>query len=195
MDRPGWATAVGIVGIILAIFSILGTVQLAFIPLFQELGDKMAEDFQKEFPQQMERMQEQGGMPAYTERQMKQMENMFKSMRKIPDWFLSFLTAAYILEALVSIGVIIGCINILRMKKSGVPLFLWTAGFKAAISLSVLIAAFFASSLFAWTMVGGSGIGFVAISGLIVIAALGNKGVFRAKPPKIPNGPPWDSNR
>ncbi|SHJ12975.1 hypothetical protein SAMN02745216_01096 [Desulfatibacillum alkenivorans DSM 16219] len=189
MARPGWATAVGIVGIILASLSILGTAQLAFIPLMQKAGDEIFSEFDEGFYQEIERLHEQEGLD-YSDKQMKQMEGMMRSMKKMPDWFISFVTFAYILEALGSIGVIISCIKILRMHESGVSLFLWTAGFKAALSLSVIISAVFASSIFAWTMIGGSSISFVALCVLMVIAVLGNKGTFQQKPPKIPNGPP-----
>ena len=191
MDRPTWATVVGILAIVFGSLGILGAGQAVIMPKMMTL--------QKEFFTEFERAAKQEEVQSDPETQGNMQENMsgnkefekemFGSMKKmleLPEWFGLWAVFAGIAKGLISVVYLLAGIFLLKTKTFSIRLFYWAAGSSLLLCVISGVVGISASSFMAISMVFGSAFGAVIDIVLIIVVVTGDKEAFqRLRPPPI----------
>lgn len=179
MKRPTWATIVGVLGIIFAIFGILGAGSDIMMPA--------TIDFQKKMFSQMEAVQQkmattENGNPIPDEAFTGMLQSM-QSMWEMPEWLGTWSMATGLFKLLLCGLALFAGISLLQVKPYAIKVFYWAAGLNIGLFFikgAVLLASM---SLMAMTMLFGSFFGLVVNTVLIIVVALGDKTPFNQKVP------------
>ena len=184
MTQPGWLKAASIIGIVMACLSIFSTVKLLMLPFMEEIEAEAVQAYRLETEGTLEgsRSAYENGEIDVTPEQMKDYYDAFESFVRLPGWFASLIVLTATLEALACIGIIIACVKMLGMQKSGVILFFWTAGAKTTLLVANLVAAAFSFSVWAFFLAGGGVIGIIVYGVLLIIVGTRYKAAFLSLP-------------
>jgi len=208
MQKPTWAVAVGIIGIVMGCFGLLGSGQTMMMPtifemqkqIFSEMRDADWEkiehagnraDTEKGVEQQGEGSGETAAAKSATGKcRSRPPVEMFGFMEKFwnfPPWFKTWSLAAGITGIFVSGFYIFASILLLLVRKNGIRLFYWAAGISIALSLAKGIAGVMANPLIGVSMMVWSIVGIVISVVLIIVVATSDKQAFgyapKLKPP------------
>jgi hypothetical protein len=170
MNRPTWATVVGVIGIIIACFGILGSVQLIVMPKMMEMQQGMLSSIQTNIENQ-EMAMPQGKSP---EEMSKAMEKLFT----VPEWFNSYCLGLGLAALFVSVLYIIASINLLRTKPYAIKLFYTAASLAIVLALVKGAVLLYGTSFMLIAMAIGGVFSIVIHGILIIIVAVGNKDAF-----------------
>jgi hypothetical protein len=171
MKRPTWATVVGIIGIVMGCFGILGGGQLMIMPKMMEMQKGMWTAMQESMEKQV----------AADPRQAppKEMFKVFEKMWDVPEWFGTWCVAAGLIALLISGFYLFASIRLLQVKPTAVRLFYCAAGLSIGFALLKVVVALAATSFMGMTMMFGGMLGLIINVVLLIVVATGNKEPFR----------------
>ncbi|MBI9075415.1 MAG: hypothetical protein JEZ02_08405 [Desulfatibacillum sp.] len=193
MTRPGWVTAVGIIGIVMACFGLLGAVQQLIMPSMLHFQQEMMGGIQEEIKKDIAKQQEayENGESTTAPPPVAVFE-MMEKMWNMPEWFRTWAMIAGILQAVVCGFILYACLLLLQLKKSAIKIFYWSAGLKMAMAILNIAAAFLAMSFMGFAMAAGGGVSIVVFGVLSIVVVTGDKSAFfhGNLPPPMPMAPP-----
>jgi hypothetical protein len=178
--RPTWATVVGIIGIVLSGFGILGAGQTIIMPKMLEFQKQMFTQMAEE----MERDAAEKGAPAQGVNAgphampPKKMFEMMQKMWNLPEWFSTWSVIAGLFQLLISGFYLLSCIWLLQMKPASINMFYCAAGTKILLGIVNGVVAIMASSLMIMMMMAWGVVGIVFHIVLLIVVASGNKEAF-----------------
>jgi hypothetical protein len=164
MKKPQWITVVGVIGIIIGSFGIIGSINSIIMPHILE--------FQKDMWSTMQKMPK-GDMPEG-------FYNLFSRMWNIPAWWRTWLTLSGVMSLFTATFFIIASILLLQTKPSSIKLFLWATGLTIAFNFIGTIAALYAGSILALSVLGGYVFGLVVSVILFIVVMTSDKQFFAA---------------
>ncbi len=179
MKRPTWATVVGIIGIIMGGFGILGGGQLMIMPKMMEMQKEIWSAVQESIEKQEATSPQQ--VPP------KEMFQAFEKMWDAPEWFGTWCVAAGLIALLVSGFYLFASIHILQVKRTAVRLFYCAASLSIAFTLVKAVVALGATSFIGMSMMFGGILSLVINVVLLVVVATGNKDAFGIREPQPTN--------
>jgi len=121
MKRPTWVIVVGIFGIIMGCFGLLGAVQTMMMPTIMEFQKEIFTEVQKELEKQQDSPEE--------------VFSMFNKMWNVPPWFDTWSIATGIIGMFVAGFYIFASIYLLQIKKSAVKLFYTAVGISIGFAI------------------------------------------------------------
>ncbi len=204
MDRPTWATVVGVLGIIFGLLGILGGGQLAVMPAILEFQKEMFSDLQGT----VEKAQEEALKKAEEEAKAAAEEDgegttgeaagesviapvrpgppmpfkgpfkMFERFMNIPEWYKVWCVVGGLLSVVVSGFLIFSSIWLLQTKQSAISFMYWALGADIVLSLAKAF-----TSMLAFTIMGigaiVGGLFWIALNVvLFVVIVTGDKRAF-----------------
>lgn len=170
MNRPPWVTIVGIFGIILGSFGILGGGQMMTAPLMMDFQQAFMTDMQGSMNQAA--AQSQGGPNPVV------FNTMMQRMFQVPDWFRTWCIAAGIVSAMVSGYYVFASIRLLQMAPTAVRTFCTAAGIAIFWGVARTSVAIASMSVMAFNFIGGAMFGIVINVVLLIVVATGDKTAF-----------------
>jgi hypothetical protein len=170
MNRPGWATVVGIIGIILGCFGILGGGQTMLMPRMMEMQKGM-------FTAMQEAAEKEGATNAQ-EAPPKEVFAFMEQMWETPDWFDTYCVVAGIVGVCVSGFYIFASIRLLQIKPTAVRLLYGAIGLAIGLAIVKAVAAMATMSFVGMSMAMGGMFGLVINVVLLVVVITGNKEAF-----------------
>ncbi|HIJ65077.1 MAG TPA: hypothetical protein HPP77_03930 [Candidatus Hydrogenedentes bacterium] len=173
MERPTWATVVGIVGIILGCFGIIGAGQLAMMPKMMELQKEMFSAMEKTMAQEAARSG--GPMPPVAP------FKAFQKMWDFPEWFGTWCVVAGFLALFVSGFYVFASIRLIQVKPSAIKLFYTAAGIAIGFTLLRGVVAMAAESFMGLGMLMGGMFGLVINVVLLIVVATADKEAFSSQ--------------
>jgi len=170
MKRPTWATVVGIAGIVLGCFGILGAGQTVMMPKIIELQKEIFTEVQKSFENRGDTQEK--------------VFNMFEKMWDVPDWFKTWSIAAGIAGLFVSGFYILASIFLLLLRRHAIKLFYLAVGISISLALLKAIISISAMSFIGFTIMAGGMFGIIINIILFIVVLTGDKKAFAcAEPP------------
>lgn len=170
MKRPTWATVVGIVGIIIGCFGILGGLQLIMMPKMMEMQKEMLSSMQEV----IEKQESKDPQQAPPEEVFKMMEKMWD----VPDWFGTYCATMGIAALFVCGFYVFAAIRLLQTKPTAIKLFYLAAGVAIGFGILKGVFAMATASFMVMSMMIGGLFGVVINIVLLIIAAGGDKEAF-----------------
>ncbi len=164
MKRPTWVTVVGVCGIVLGCFGLLGSVQAMMMPTVMEFQKEIFAGLQEEMGRQQE-----GG------------EKVFEALNKmwdVPEWFNTWSVAAGVIGLFVSGFYIIASIFLLQIKRSSIQLFYTALSICICFALVKGIVAVSAMTIMGMSMMVWSVLGLIINIILLAVVATSDKKVF-----------------
>ena len=174
MNRPAWATVVGIIGIILGCFGILGGGQTMMTPRMMEMQKEMQEEM---FTAMQEAAEKQGTANAQ-EAPPKEMFAFMERMLETPDWYGTFCVVAGIVAVCVSGFYIFASIQLLQTKPTAIRLFYAAIGLAIGLAIVKAVGAMATMTFMAMSMAMGGVFGLVINVVLLIVVITGNKEAF-----------------
>lgn len=188
MQRPTWATVIGILAIIFGSFGVLGGGQEMIMPqmlkfqkgMFSTIGEQM----EKELSRELRRAEEKGDTRALEKKRddqemAREMMGMFESMWDLPQWFAGFSVGTGVLKILISALYLLAGIWLLQVKPVAIKLFYWAAGASIALALLKGVALLTTGSFFGMLMLAGGVFSAVIDVVLIIVVATADKEAFQ----------------
>ena len=164
MKEQTWTKIVGVIGIILRCFGLLGAGQTMMMPKMIEMQKEM-------MPQMQKMLEKQQGSPQ-------EVMNMMQKIWDTPEWFDSWCIISGIMALIIAGFYIFASIGILQIKKSSVKMFYLAAGISIGFSiLKGLIAMTAMPFMGIFVLIGGS-FGVIINIILLIVVAKGDKRVF-----------------
>lgn len=167
MNRPVWVTVVGILGIIVACFRIIGAGQTMIMPAIM--------DFQKGIFLSIENAPAKDANDAAAK---KQITETFKNFYKMPDWYPKFCLITGVLSALAGGLYLFAAIGMLQLKMGALKIFYFAAGIFIFINAVRLVIMSMSLSFMMILMNFAGVFGMVIDIVLLVVVLQGNKAVF-----------------
>lgn len=170
MNRPTWATVVGILGIIMGAFGILGGAQMLMMPMLTNFQQTMMEGMTEELEA---RSTQPSGPPV----------EMFRAMSRMweaPPWLNMAFIAAGIVGILLSALYLLAAIWLLQVKPSAIGLFYLVAGASLAFAVAKLAAGLAVGSFTAISLTISGVFDLVFSLVMLVVVASGDKKAFLA---------------
>lgn len=190
MERPIWATVVGILGIIFGCLGILGAGQEIFMPKMMQIQKEMFSKMQETAAKQQPNNKSEIGKDFHENNKpnCRFPPEMFKSMQKmwaVPGWFGQWSMVTGITRALISAIYLLASIWLLMTKPVSIRLFYWAAGSSCVLGIIKGVVAFSALSSFVGiAMVSGSAFGSLIDIVLIIVVVTGDKSAFQLASPQ-----------
>ncbi|HAK60868.1 MAG TPA: hypothetical protein DCO77_10870 [Nitrospiraceae bacterium] len=196
--RPTWVTVVGIIGIILGCFGLLGAGQTILMPTIMEFQREMFSGFQKAFDNDPHWNQSNRGSTDKTEEfgrekkarphafPPKEFFAMFDRMLDMPAWFSTWALASGITALFVYGFYLYASIMLLLMKRPAVRLFTIALSVAIAFSLVKTGVAFASQSFMVFSMLAGGLFGIVVNTVLLIVIATSDKQAFAQHQPSPP---------
>jgi hypothetical protein len=166
MTRPTWATVVGIIGIILAGFGVLGSINSIISPFFFT--------FQKEMISTIQESVEEINNDETPQR----FSDLFGMMWNVPNWWRIWLIVSGIISLGISAFLLTASILLLQIKRSSIMLFYWAAGLTIGFNFIGTIAALLTGSFLAMGKSIGYLFGLIVAVVLLIVTATGEKKVY-----------------
>ncbi|MDD5195657.1 MAG: hypothetical protein PHQ96_08315 [Candidatus Omnitrophica bacterium] len=174
--RPTWATVVGIFGIVISSFGILGAAQTMVMPKMMEFQKQMFSDISR----QIER--DAANQTSSDEEQSRQeAKAMFETMEKIwsfPQWYNTWSIVTGLLQLAIYGFYLFACIWLLQMKPSSIKMFYFAAGAKIAHGVLNCILGVMSSSFMVMAMMAWGAVGIVIHIVLLIVVATADKKEF-----------------
>ncbi len=167
MKRPAWATVIGIIGIIIGVLGLFGSVQTMVMPQLME--------FQKAFFEGMqESMKENNKTPEA-------LMDMMNMMWDVPEWFGTWSILTGIAAFIISGFYIFASISLLMLKRYAVRLFYTVIG--VCIGFTVIKMAVYLSlmSFLGISMITGGLIGITIDVILLIVVITADKQIFYSR--------------
>ena len=197
--RPTWVTVVGIIGIILGCFGLLGAGQTILMPTIMEFQREMFAGFQKTFKEELSQAPAERGAAKPAEEsasakktwphdvQPKDVFAMFDRMLDMPPWFSTWAMAAGITGFVVYGFYLYASIMLLLMKRPAVRLFTIALSVAIAFSLVKTGVAFASQSFMVFSMLAGGLFGIAVNTVLLIVIATSDKQAFAQHQPSPPS--------
>ena len=197
MERPTWATIVGVLGIVFGCLGILGGGQEMFMPKMMEFQKEMLTVIQESTSTASQiTVEGNSGEGLTTEGSLKDipmdelpfdMLNIMEKMCDFPEWFGTWSIFTGISKIIISAFYLFSAICLLQTKPSSIKLFYWAAGLSIALALAKGVFGLNYLSFMGIAMTAGGLFGAMIEVVLIIVVATGNQMAFRAPPP-VPQG-------
>lgn len=172
MERPRWATVVGVLGMIFAFFGLMGAGQMLTIPNIIQ--------FQQQIMHNMEASMK--GRPK-EQAEFQQVEDVVKQIiGQVPHWFKTAVFIFGVLGVIVNGIYIFACISLLLVKRYAVRWFYAAVTLSIALAVSRGIAAVLSTKLLGLGLAVLGLVGIVVDVILLVVVATGTKEAFRQEP-------------
>ena len=173
MKRPTWATAIGIIGIVIGSFGVLGSVQSMMMPMMVEFQKSMISTMQ-------DAIEKENASSPHATAPPVEFFKFFEKMLDVPEWFGTWCVVAGLSGLCVSVLYIFGSIRLLQLKRIGITLFYWANGLSIAQGLIGCMLAASLKSFVSMFMVAGSAFGIAISVVLILVVTTGDKEEFAA---------------
>lgn len=171
LGRPTWATIVGVLGIILGCFGILGGGQLIIMPKMMEFQKEMFAEMQKEFDRYKE--DEKQDVPPV------EMFKMFEKMWDFPDWYSRWCIALGIMALPISGFYLYAAICLLQLKRFAIKIFYLAVAISIGLALVKVTVSILAMSFMGINLLVGGIFSLVVNIVLLVVVATSNKEAFK----------------
>lgn len=181
MKKPRWATVIGVFGIVLSCFGIMGAGQEMFMPKMIEMQKEMFVAMRESATEQQESpsettVPEQGNVqPNFPIEMVVPMQKMLE----MPDWFGRFALFSGITKAAISAFYLFASIWLLLFKPSAIRLFYVAAGLSIAHAIIKGIVAVSQHSMMGIMMMFGGAFSVFIHIVLIIVVVLSNKESFQ----------------
>jgi hypothetical protein len=170
VDRPRWATVVGVIGLLVGGLGTLSGAQNIFMPQMLEMQKEMFESLSTP-PTKSDATQPPMAFPPELA---KTLERQFE----VPEWFATWSQVNGIVGVLLSAGCIVGSILLLVVRPSGVSLFVvFSMGSLAWHGVRAVVA-FQASSFMVMSAIGAAVLGIVIHGSLLLAVKLGDRSAY-----------------
>jgi len=169
MKRPGWVIVIGVIGMIIGFFGILGTGKSIIMPRVIEL--------QREILAELGEVSEEDWWD-YEELPPERIIEIGTRLLDLPDWFYKWSIIFGIIGFFVYMYYLFASIWLFLIKKSAVKLFYIAIGLSICLSLSRMIVAGFTQSIIGFFLMAGSSLVLAVNIVILIIVALNDKGVF-----------------
>ena len=166
MHRPTWVTIVGVIGIVLAAFGILGSAQWLFMPLML--------DFQKNMLSEMS----SGAAGSGADQAPVEMFEFMQKMLDMPTWYPTWSVVAGVISLFVVGFYFFAAIHLLQMKPSALKIFYSAVTAWIALAILKVVVAFLSSPLLGFGSLSGALAGTVVNAVLLVVIITGDKACF-----------------
>jgi len=173
MKRPTWATAVGIIGIILGCMSVLGSCQSLMAPRIIAFQREMMSTMEVAVEREMQRSNAPQQVPA------REMVTMMRQMMDMPDWWGTWNVVTGGIGLIVAVVYITACVRLLQVAPSGISLFYDCAGARILLSIANGGAALFAAPVVLWGVIPAMGFSVAVHAVLLLVVATADKTAFR----------------
>jgi hypothetical protein len=170
ITRPTWATVVGIMGIIIGCFGLLGGAQFMMMPQMMDMQQEMWSGMQSSIEAQSA-TNSQALPPA-------EMFSMMEKMWNTPDWFDTYCLFAGIVALFVSGFYMFASIRLLQTKHNAINLFYWAVGLTIGFAIVKAVVAMAAMSYMGMSMMMGGLFGIVIHIVLLIVVITGKKEAF-----------------
>jgi hypothetical protein len=177
MNRPAWATVIGIIGIILGCFGILGGGQFMMMPKMMEMQKEM----QDEMFTAMQKAAEKQGTANAQEAPPKEVFEFMERMWETPEWFGTYCVVAGIVGVCVAGFYIFASIRLLQAKSTAIGLFYSAIGLAIAFAILKTVMAMATMSFVGMSMAMGGIFGLVINVVLLIVVITGDKEAFVAQ--------------
>lgn len=164
MQKPTWAKVIGIIGIILGCFGLLGAGQTIVMPKMIEMQKKM-------MPQMQEMLEKQHGSSQ-------EALNMMQKMWNTPEWFDTWCVISGIIAFIIAGFYIYASIGLLQIKKSAIKTFYYAVGISIGFIVIKDFVAMVAMSYMGMSILIGGAFGVVINTILLIVVANGDKQAF-----------------
>lgn len=190
MQRPTWATVVGIMAIIFGCFGVLGGGQEMIMPqmlkfqqgMFATIGQQMEKDLDRQLAQAEEKGDTRALERKRDEQQMaRDMMGMFESIWDLPPWFATFSVATGALKVLLSALYLLAGIWLLQVKPVAINLFYWVAGASIVLSVFKGVVLLGTGSFLGMIMLASGVFGAAIDVVLIIVVASADKQAFQSR--------------
>jgi len=175
MKRPSWATVVGVLGIIIGCFGIIGGAQLATKPMLIKMQKEILSIAQKSVDQ------EKSTNSQSLSPEVEQMFKMHEQMFDFPEWYNGWCVFAGLLGMIISGFYLFASIRILQVNPVAIQLFYWVSGFDISLIIIKATATILASSFMAFAAFLGGMIWIIIEGVLLIIVITGRKEAFEKK--------------
>ena len=204
MQRPAWATVVGILGIIFSCTGILGAGYEIMIPGMMKLQKEWFSAMQKDMtrkapPQKAGSVPSESGEPSAAKSQTApapgppvETLNIMAKMWEAPAWFATWTVLGGILKLLLCALYLFASIFLLQTKRFSIPLFYCAAASSIALGVAKGVVAILVLPLIGMMVMFGGMFGVAIDVVLLAIVATGNKDAFLPQSTETPpmTGPP-----
>ncbi len=169
MKKPGWITVVGVIGLIIGFFGILGTGKSIVMPRVIE--------FQKEVLSNVEKAYDEGwrGVEDFPP---EEFIEIGAKLLDLPDWFYTWSIVFGLIGFFVYGYYLFTSIWLLLIKKSAVRLFYIAIALSICFSLLRTVVASFTNSLIGFFLMAGSSFVLAVNIVLLIVVAASDKRVF-----------------
>ncbi len=189
-NRPTWVTVVGVIGVILGCFGLLGAGQTILMPKIMEFQREMVSGFQKAFEEELKQDSSKRGATKPGEKaapskkawphdlQPKDIFAMFDRMLDMPPWFSTWAIASGITAFFVYGFYLYAAIMLLLMKGPAIRHFTIALGVAIAFSLVKVGVAFASQSFMVFSMLAGGFFGVAVNAVLLIVTVTSDKQAF-----------------
>jgi len=174
MERPGWVSIVGILGIVLGCLGLLGAGQMAMLPNIMQMQKHMMAEMQAQ-------------MKPEQQKQMEPFQHMMEGfLGELPPWYMSWAVISGLVLMAIKGFYIFASLSLLQLKRTAVQQFYWAVGLSTAAALvnaAVMVKAF---SFLGVGMAFGGMVGVVLNLVLLAVVLTADQSVFKsATPPPL----------
>lgn len=178
-QKPGWVTAVAIIGIILSGFGVMGALQEAMTPVMIEAQKAQYAQVSAQFEQmiqEMEKLDETANSPVLD--MIRKFHTLFQKIMNMPEWFQSWSVIAGLLGIFINGAYLTGAILLLRLKPRGLTLLYLFLPLSIALGITRTLVSVSAFGDGAYYLMGGTLVA-AMIEGVLFLTLLrANKSVF-----------------
>ncbi len=167
MQKPTWAKVVGIIGIILGCFGLLGAGQTIMMPKMIEMQKEM-------MPQMQEMLEKQYGTSQ-------EAMNIMQKMWDTPEWFGTWCIISGIIALIIAGFYIYASIGLFQIKKSAIKMFYLAAGISIGFTILKGLITMAAMSFMGISVLIGGAFGIVFNIILLIVVANRDKQAFDYK--------------
>jgi len=172
MKKPTWAKVVGIIGIILGCFALLGASQTIAMPQTIEMQKNMMPEIQKKM---LENAESQNFSPEQVQESMRMMQDIWKD---IPEWFDMWCIVSGIIALVIAVFYLYASIGLLRVQTSAIKMFYIAAGLSICFGIIKGLIAMKALSFVGISIMAGGILGIIIDIILLIVVARGDKQAF-----------------
>lgn len=192
MKRPTWATVVGIIGVIIGVFGILGAGQTIVMPSLMEMQKDLMVTMQKNIQeadrQRMVAATRAGKNPtgpsiAAPMPPALDLTKLLEKLWNFPPWFKTWSLISGIISAVISGFYLFSAIALLSVKKHAISCVYGALGTAAVWTIIRSLITVKAMGTMGYLMFSGSVMGIVVHMVLLIVVATSNKDAYQPESP------------
>ena len=180
MEKPTWVTVTGILGIVFAVFGVLGAAQMLFLPKIGEMQKQSMGTYTGKFQQEIQKESDQRAASGRPPLDVKRIFQAVAHLWDVPDWFKPFTAVSALVGLMVSAFYLYASLKLLGCNYRGLSLFKWALGVSAVFHALKGVVAVASLTVLGIPLVIGSVFWLVVNLGLYLAVRMGDKKAFKA---------------